>query len=78
VEEITSKLPVTESPPWKRITAGVYSVGRIREARQADDAGWHVICLTVSVDLSLHCIGDYERALEGEVTADCQGASTGN
>jgi hypothetical protein len=58
---MTSRLPVTESPPWNRITAGVNSVGRIREARQADDAGWHVICLTVSIDPNLHGIGDYER-----------------
>src|SRR5579864_6436022 len=61
VEEMTSRLPVTESPPWRRITVGVYSVGRIRGARQADDADWHVICLIVSIDLNLHRIGDYER-----------------
>ena len=54
VEETTSTFPVTESPFWNRITAGVYSVGWIRGARQADDAGGHVICLTVSIDLNLH------------------------
>jgi hypothetical protein len=69
VEETTSTFPVTESPFWNRITAGVYSVGWIRGARQADDAGGHVICLTVSIDLNLHCIADYERVWEGEVTA---------
>ena len=68
MEEMTSRLPVTESPLWKRITAGVYSVGRIRGARQADDADWHVICLIVSIDLSLHCIGDYERVSNSKVT----------
>ena len=54
----------------------MYSVGRIRGARQADDADWHVICLIVSIDLSLHCIGDYERVWEGGVTAVCQGAAS--
>jgi hypothetical protein len=49
VEEMTSRLPVTESPPWRRITAVVYSVGRIRGARQADDADCLVICLIISI-----------------------------
>jgi hypothetical protein len=44
-------------------------MGRIREARQANDADWHVICLKVSIDLSLHCIGDYERVSVARVTA---------
>jgi hypothetical protein len=68
VEETTSTFPATESPLWNRITAGVYSVGWIRGARQADDACGHVI-LPDSIDLNLHCIGDYERVWEGEVTA---------
>ena len=68
MEETTSTFPVTESPLWNRITAGVYSVGWIRGARQADDAGGHVI-LPDSIALNLHCIADYERVWEGEVTA---------
>jgi hypothetical protein len=67
VEEMISRLPATESPVWNRITAGVYSAGRIRGARRADGAGG-VICLIVSIDLILHGIGDYQRAQEGEVT----------
>jgi len=68
VEETTSKLPVVESPPWNRRTAGVYSVGRTRGARQASDGGGQVIYLTGSIVLILHCIGDYERVYNGEVT----------
>jgi hypothetical protein len=68
VEEKTSTLPVTESPPWNRSTAGVYSVGRTRGARQANDAGGQLICLTGSIVLILHPIGDYERLYEDEVT----------
>lgn len=68
MEEMTSRLPVTESPLWKRITAGVYSVGRIRRARQANDGGGPVICLTDSIVLALQCIGDYERVYKDEVT----------
>src|SRR5438477_8675359 len=45
VEEMTSRLPVTQSPLWKRSTAGVYSVARTRGARQASDGGGQVIRL---------------------------------
>jgi len=44
VEEMTSRLPVTQSPLGKRSTAGVYSVARTRGARQASDGGGYVIC----------------------------------
>jgi hypothetical protein len=69
VEEMTSRLPDTESPLGNRITAGVYSVGRMRGARREGVAGCCVMCLTVSIDLGLQGVGDYERAQEGKVTA---------
>jgi hypothetical protein len=68
VEEIICRLPVTQSPLGNRSTAGVYSVARTRGARQASDEGGQVICLTGSIVLIPHCVGDYERVYKGEVT----------
>ncbi len=45
VEEMTSTLPVVQSPLGSRSTAGVYSVARTRGARPASDGGEIVICL---------------------------------
>jgi len=61
VEEMTSRLPVTQSPLWKRSTAGVYSVARTRGARQASDGGGQVIRLSASIVLIPLYEGDYER-----------------
>ncbi len=68
VEEITSRLPVTQSPLWNRSTAGVYSAARTRGARQASDGGGQVICLRESIVPVPDCVGDYERVCKGEVT----------
>jgi hypothetical protein len=68
VEEMISRLPVTQSPVGKRSTAGVYSVTRTRGARAARDAGGCVIRLKGSIIRALHCVGDYERVCKGEVT----------
>src|SRR5216683_6999201 len=61
VEEMTSRLPVTQSPLWNRSTAGVYSVARTRGARPVSGGGGLVICLRGSIVLIPDCVGDNER-----------------
>lgn len=68
VEEMTSRLPVVESPPWNRSTAGVYSGARTRGARQATDGAERLICLPGSIVCILHCVGDYQRMCADAVT----------
>src|SRR5260370_35952539 len=68
VEEMTSRLPVTQSPLWNRSTAGVYSVARTRGARPVSGGGGLVICLRGSIALIPDCVGDNERVYQGAVT----------
>jgi len=77
VEEMTSRLPVTQSPLWNRSTAGVYSVARTRGARPVSDGGGLIICLTGSIVLIPDCVGDNERVYQGAVTQWSR-ASRGN
>jgi hypothetical protein len=78
VEEKTSTLPVTQSPLWKRSTAGVCSVVRMRGARQVSDGAGKVIYLTGSIVLNPTLHRDYERECTGEVTPVGQGNALGN
>ena len=74
VEEMTSNLPVTQSPLWKRSTAGVCSVVRMRGARQVNDGAGKVIYLNGQYRPYPVLHRDYERVCTGEVTPVGQGA----